>query len=298
MSEDLKHFLIFGGTIIFMAALFVMNQMGIPILVILVVALILMIILAAGWVMPRVRVPLIIVGVFFVLGSGWVILVNDAKHAPAPIQIDNSVNVMPAPTDNAQVQTWLQDKTQIRPDQGAGKVFATGWGVGFTAFLLVFAIGWVIQQMGFKFGVPLELLFFVIWVLVSVFLIASPVNKHNYDQATGNALNLQWWLGFAKNIWYPMLISAFSWVIRLMRVGAQKTGIYAVGMVVAAATWIFIEIFTATIDPTRVSWTMCSNALLTTGVTNALCQEANASGAMAAIAVSMAWGWLVSLIMG
>lgn len=219
----------------------------------------------------------------------------------AEVNIDNSVNVYPMPPkDSPEFPEWMEEKVEVELGEGAQKTFLTGLGGAIGAFLLVSLIGKLFTMIPIKklqgIQIPIQVVFLLVWVGISLYLISSPINTREMDEATSAALSNQWWIGFSKNLVWGPIVSILSGAVGLLRRGVQKLGIYAISFAVAALTWLLVPLFTTVVDPTMIAWTVCANQLLDTGITNSLCQEAYTSGAVAALACSMVWGWIHSFL--
>lgn len=215
----------------------------------------------------------------------------------AEVNIDNSVDIYPMPSaDSPDYPKWFEAKVEVLPGEGAQKTFVTGLYDAIGAFLLVSLIGKLFTMIPIKklqgIQIPIQLIFLMVWTVISLYLISSPINTREMDEATSAALSNQWLIGFSKNLIWGPIVSLLSGAVSLLRRGARMLGIYAISFAVAALTWLFVPLFATVIDPTMVAWTICANQLLNTGITNSLCQEAYSSGAVAAFACSMVWGWI------
>lgn len=249
---------------------------------------------------PRIRWPIVFICVILILGSGlWEYL--DLWELPLEVRVDNSVTVVQPPNsqESPEFSDWFKKKVQIGPGQGAQRAFLASWLASVLSYWVLHLATLALIRLKIpalrRIQIPLELIFPIFWVLASVYLISTPVNSREMDQATANALNSMWWLGFTNHLWWMLILSGLSWVIAFVRNGGYASKVYPVSVVIVSFTWLLSPLVNAVFDPTLISWTICSGMLSSTSLTNALCQEAYAAGKMTVFAVSMLWGWLISL---
>ncbi len=297
-----KSFLITAGIVLSVAAMIILEAMGYPVFMILAVVIILGILLAGVFFIPPIRIPLIIVCVIVVVGSSAVVF-GDEWKTPLSFEYTQETNLYPPPNPDTNPEAfaqWNRDKTVIDPGEGAQKALAGGWLASAAALWIFSFLAWVFSIIPIPslkgIQIPIQLIFLVVWIGFSINVVSSPVNQPGMDTQTAEALSLQWTIGFAENIWWPIVITAIGWVISTIRSGGARSGIFIVGIVTTGFTWLAMQLFQVTIDPTVVAWTLCTQQVFDTSISMATCQEAFASGRIAALAVSMAWGWVVSLL--
>jgi len=250
----------------------------------------------------------ILICVFIIFGSG-ASAINRLFAISTPlatVEIDNSTNFYPMPEDPnpAQQETmeWIEGKWVIGVGEGAQKVGLAGIAVGFISFLLMLLSAWI---FGLSFmpkkiqgwSLPIELVLAVVFIFISIHLISSPINSTEMDTATTIAASAQWWGGFLKNSWWPLLLSAISTIMTWFEKGAEKTRIPAVMTIVSALFFFLMPVVTTVFDPTMISWTACTQQVNTTAMSMSMCQENFASGSLAMLIVSMAWGFIVASVM-
>ena len=238
-----------------------------------------------------------------VVGSGGPALSRILGRSAVQVNVDNSVDVYPMPdpeTEPEGFSLWFKEKTVIEPNEGAEKVGFTAWIASATALWLVTGITWLMAKLKIPWlkpiAIPVQVMFLIIWTILSIYLISSPVNTHDMDATTSRAMSLQWTLGFTRNLWWAWATTAISWVLSKLTPSPYSDKSHGIALFFSGVTWIAFQIFQATVDPTTVAWTMCTRQVFETSLTMALCQEAFVAGKISALAVSMAWAWLISFL--
>lgn len=243
--------------------------------------------------------------IIFGSGASAVNKLFETSMPIATVEIDNSTNFYPMPEypNPAQQETmeWIEGKWVIGVGEGAQKVGLAGIGVGFVSFMLVALSAWIfslsfIPEKIQGWSMPIELVLAVVFIFISIHLISSPINSTEMDTATTIAASAQWWGGFLKNSWWPLLLSAISTITTWFEKGAEKTRIPAVMTIVSALFFFLMPVVTTVFDPTMISWTACTQQVNATAMSMSMCQENFASGSLAILIVSMAWGFIVASV--
>lgn len=286
-------------TVIGILVLTIINAAGFPIFMWLAWVITLGVVLGIAWIAPKLRWPIVIITVVLAIWQGADELAARFQLPEPRVTIDNSVDLYPMPSESSpEFPAWLHEKEAIDKGEGAQKVLKVAWLASAGAFWGFFVLAWLFARIPVlrRVKIPINIVFLLVWIGISLWAVSSPIDTREMDEATSSALNLQWWIGFTKNIWWPAAITAISWGIKTMKSGAGASGIYMLGLIATSFTWLALQLVQVTFDPTTISWTLCSNQVLETSMTMSLCQEAFVSGKVAALAVSMVWAWLLSLI--
>lgn len=281
--------------------LIIIDISGFPVFIWLAWLLVLGVVVGIAWIAPELRWPIVLIVVVLTVWQGADELAQKFRLPEPRVTIDNSVDLYPMPPqDSPEFPTWLHEKEAIDTGEGAQKVLGVAWLGSIGAFWGFFILAWIFARVPIpwlrKIQIPMSVVFLLIWAGISIWTVASPINTREMDEATSDALNIQWWLGASKNIWWPAVITIVSWGIKAIKGGATMSGVYVIGLIATSLTWLLMQLVQITFDPTTVSWTLCTNQVLETSMTMSLCQEAFVSGKVAALAVSMAWAWLMSIL--
>lgn len=255
-----------------------------------------------GWFFPMSRTPIIIGVILLVLFSGM----NEiAKHFDFawPFVVDNSTNLYPLPEDPnpAQKETldWVEGKWVIGPGEGAQRVFIYSWASAFVSFLMFLLISWIMARNFLPdairgASIPIQLILAAVFFGIGFKMIVTPLNTEGMSEAAIEVVKIQWFGGFLKDRWWPMLITAIITVTQWLTGKASRWPIAATAM--SAATWILLPLIYSVFDPTMISWTACTVQVHNTEISMSLCQEAYASGSVSMFILSMAWGWIINAI--
>jgi hypothetical protein len=302
-----KSTFVFWGLIIFLAVLVIAENLGVPVFQFLGTIILALMLGAIGFVFRRSKLimGIMIAGVIIlIVGSAGVMLAEEWKFPwQFNVNVDNTVKVVPPPDENdpGQVRDWLNEKVGVERSEGIFGTAALGLSSAAAAWWLATGITYLLSKVPFdpinRIKVPVQLVFLLVWVGLSMYYFASPLGVYDFDPNTSGALNRQWWLGFTKNIWWAIVATAVSWGFKsFSQASGMFPGSHAFAMGIASLVWAGAAIFTATIDPTGVAWQLCAEDMMTSAITNKLCMETFTAGKLAALAISIAWAWLMSFL--
>lgn len=239
------------------------------------------------------------------LCAGGDLIAQVLLRKPSPlikVEINNSVNLYPMPPeDDPGFPKWLEKKFLIGPGEGAQRVGIATLKVIITAAFIISWTVWLLEKLRIggleKAQGLINPVFLLLWLATAVWGFCSPINTPEMDSKTAEALELQWWLGFFQNLWWPLIIHTLGNVLwGLWRALKKGAGFFTrnrqLDILVSAFSLLVLQLITWVFNPTMISWTLCSHQLIRTGATASLCQAAFASGRVTAQALAKVWVWL------